>query len=199
MKRFLQMLAAAVGLAGAGTLLLVDWNTGATVSAPPGAFELLNRESCNVGACAAGACTQANNLLADAGSSCTTRLITCDVRVGAQARAWAADAGVSLGAKRYQRLRFIGLRCPGADGGFAMGIPMGDDGLPQFMQVAQQTPLCTRAPVAGGTGCQRSERDGGFRFFGSGNVFPAAESNGDPSCEPVGCSVLFGDDADRDL
>ncbi|MBK7865210.1 MAG: hypothetical protein IPJ65_42755 [Archangiaceae bacterium] len=199
MKRRLLALAAALSAAGAGSLLLVNRDTGEPVTAPPGAFEILNRSACSVAACNANLCNQAENVLADAGSTCTTRLVTCDVRVGAQARAWATANGLTLGPQRYQRLRFVGLRCPGADGGSSFGVPMGDDGLPQFASLAQQTPLCVRAPVAGGTSCQRSERDGGFRFFGSGNVFPATESNGDPSCKPVGCSVLFGDDADRDL
>lgn len=200
MRQRLLALAALVASAGAGTLVFVNWDTGDRVRPRHGAFEILEDADCTPSACGVAACTQANNILTDAGSSCTTRLITCDnVRVGPAARQWAADNGLTLSASKYQTLRFIGLRCPGTDGGFAFGIPMNDAGLPQFMSVSQQTPKCVRAPLAGGTGCQRSQRDGGFRYFGAGNVFPAAESNGHASCEPVGCRVLFGDNPDTDL
>lgn len=191
-------LASAVAAAGAGSLVLVNWDTAQPISAPPGAFELLDRSKCTVAACGANLCLQANDVLADAGSACTSRLVTCDVRIGQQARDWAADAGLVLGPQRYQRLRFVGLRCAGADGGFSFGVPMDDTGMPQFASVAQQTPLCVRAPLDGGhLGCRRDEHDGGSRDFGRGNVFPAVDGVG--TCEPVQCSVMYGDDPEVDL
>lgn len=191
-------LAAVVSAAGAGSIIFANWDTGLPVQAPPGAFEILNKSTCTQAACGALLCLQANDVLADAGSSCTTRLGTCDFRVGQQARDWAADAGLTLGPQRYQRLRLVGLRCAGADGGFSFGIPMDDTGFPQFASVAQQTPLCVRAPLDGGGNCNRDEHDGGSRFFGKGNVFPAGDAIGS-SCEPVNCTVMYGDNADVDL
>jgi hypothetical protein len=199
-KARLLALAALVAAAGAGTLVLVDWDTAQPVKAPPGAFEILDRTSCTVAACGAQLCAQADNVLVDAGSACSTRLVTCDVRVGQQARDWAADAGLTLGAKRYQRLRFVGLRCPGADGGSSFGVPMDSTGMPQFASVTTQAPRCARAPLDGGLDCLRTGAavDGGARFFGTGNVFLAGEASG-TQCEAVQCGVVFGDDADLDL
>jgi hypothetical protein len=200
MRQRLLAIAAAALSAGAGAVLFINWDTGQVARQPQGAFEFLDRTQCQLGvACNAALCVDANNVWADAGSNCTARFASCTVRVGAQARAWAADAGLTLGPQRYQKLRFVGALCPAQGGGQNFTIPMGDDGLPQFVSVVQQTPDCVRAPVAGGTSCQRSEGDGGFRYFGAGNVFPAAQSNGDPSCQPVGCSVFFGDNPDTDL
>lgn len=196
MRARLLALAAAVSAAGAGSLLLVDWDTGQPVTYPPGGFEVLDRSDCTPSVCGLAACDRANDVLADAGDPCRARLVTCDVRIGATARAWLSDAGLALGPKPYQRVQFIGLRCPAVDGGFAFGVPMDDHGLPQFMRATAVTPRCVRATAAG---CQRSERDGGFRFFGLGNVFPASESNGHASCEAVGCSVFFGDDPSEAL
>lgn len=200
MRQRLLALAVAVIGAGAGTVLLVDWDTGQVVDARPGAFEFLDRSACSQSACGASLCVQANDVLADAGSACTTRFGTCDFRVGARARAWAADAGLTLGPSRYQRLRLVGLRCPAVDGGFAFGVPMDDAGMPQFASVTQLTPLCVRAPLDGGTDCKKlgAEVDGGARFIGTGNVFPAAAAAG-AQCEPVACSVFFGDDPSVDL
>lgn len=198
MKSRLLALAALLSSAVAGTLLLVNWDTGQMVQAPQGAFEIINRSSCTVAACGANLCLQANDVLADAGSSCTSRLVTCDVRVGQQARDWATDAGLALGAQRYQRLRFVGLRCPGVDGGFSFGVPMDDTGMPQFASIAQQPALCVRAPVDGSGTCTRDQHDGGSRYFGAGNVFPAGDAVG-PDCQAVECAVMFGDNPDTDL
>jgi hypothetical protein len=185
MRARLLALAALVAAAGAGTLLLVDWDTAQPVKAPPGAFEFIDRSTCAVAACGAQLCIQADNVLVDAGSACTTRLVTCDVRVGQQARDWAADAGLTLGAKRYQRIRFVGLRCPGADGGSSFSV-------------TTQTPRCVRAPLDGGLDCLRTPPGGAPTFFGTGNVFAAGEASG-TQCEPVSCAVVFGDNPDTDL
>lgn len=195
MKQKLLALAALVSAAGAGSLLLADWDTGQPVAPPPGGFEVLDRDSCTVSACGILGCLNANNVLADAGSPCVTRLADCDVRIGAKARAWLSDAGLSLGPKPYQRVRFVGLRCP-VDGGFSYGVPMNDEGLPQFSSASAVTPRCVRAP-AGNSTCLRAETDGGARYFGEGNVFPVAEARGS-GCEACGCVVMSGD-SDGDL
>lgn len=64
---------------------------------------------------------------------------------------------------------------------------------------------CVQAPLDGGGNCLGRWEDPfhgrrlGWRYNGAGNAFPARDSNGDPSCEPVGCAVLFGDNPDVDL
>jgi hypothetical protein len=198
------LLAIAVSGAVAGTVLLIQASTGQQVQAPPGTFEVIDRSSCTQNACGAPLCVTANNIMADAGLSCTAQLITCDMRVGQQARDWAAANSLTLGPQRYQRLRIVGARCA-VDGGFAWGIPLDDNGLPQFVSVAQVTPLCVRAPLDGGTDCLRAGFSGidgttptAPAFFGTGNVFPASLSSG-TQCEPVACSVMFGDNPDVSL
>lgn len=196
MRQRLLALAALVSAAGAGTLVLADWDTGLPVNVPPGGFEVLDRSDCTPAVCGLNACDNANNVLADAGDPCRTRLVACDVRIGGKARAWLSDAGLTLGPKPYQRIQFIGLRCPAADGGFAFGVPMDDNGLPQFVRAVAQTPRCVRAPV-GNTTCLRAETDGGSRFFGEMNVFPSGEARG-AGCEACGCVHMAGD-SDEDL
>lgn len=68
----------------------------------------------------------------------------------------------------------------------------------RYVRVASQAPDCVRAPVAGGTTCQRAELDGGQRYFGAGNVFPAGEARG-TGCEPVACTTIAGDDPNTTL
>lgn len=200
MRALLLALAAFLKLQGAGSLSFVDWTTTQQVEPPRNALTFTNKENCTVAVCNDTLCVQANNVLADAGQpTSTTRLITCPIRVGQGLRNWAADAGITVGPAKYQTLRFVGLRARGWDGGFAMGIPMDDNGLPQFSSLTATTLPCVRAPVSGGTGCKRSTRDGGFAYFGAGNVFPSSESNGHASCEPVNCSVMYGDNPDTDL
>lgn len=190
MKQRLVMLATLLSAAGAGTFLFVDWDTGAIVQPRQGGFELLACSAPTV--CNAQGCIQAQNLLDDGGfPGCDPRLFECEVRLGQAARNWALDAGVTLSSKPYQTLRFVGLRCPAIDGGFARGIPMDDLGLPQFKSLTAGVPGCARAPV-GNTTCERALQGGGQRFFGEGNVFPAGEARG-TGCEPVNCKVMFGD------
>lgn len=199
MKQRLLALAAVVAAAGAGTLVFVNWDTGLPDTPMPGAFDAFQTADCTPSACAANLCTQADNVLADAGSACRSRLVTCDnVRVGQRMRDWAADAGLTLGPQRYQTLRFVGMRCPGVDGGFSFGIPLDDTGLPQFSSATQMTPPCVRAPLDGGTDCRLVLPDAGLMFYGTGNVFPAAQSSG-TQCEAVSCRVVFGDDPDTSL
>lgn len=51
---------------------------------------------------------------------------------------------------------------------------------------------CVRAPIDGGTDCQRVGAliDGGAAYFGAGNVFPAQQAAGD-QCEPAPCRGTF--------
>ena len=53
---------------------------------------------------------------------------------------------------------------------------------------------CVAAPADGGTLCQRSERDGGYRYFGAGNRMERGESNGHASCVDVPCVVHAGEE-----
>jgi hypothetical protein len=193
-------LAATLAAAGAGIYRYTTSTQALDQQWPPGAFEIFDRDSCSVATCNAPLCQQADAVLADAGSSCSSRLVTCDARIGQSARDWLADAGLpALGPSRYQRIRFVGLRCAAIDGGSAFAVPMDDNGLPQFMSAAQVTPLCVRAPVDGGTACLRDRGDGdGGKFFGAGNVFPAGQAAG-ANCDQVNCTVVYGDDPDKDL
>lgn len=194
-------LAAAVGALGAGGALFWNRDT-STVDKTiedVGAWEQIDKSSCSTAACNTAQCTAAKNVLTDAGSSCTPRLVSCDFRVSPRMRACFADAGTPLSAKRYQRLQVVALRCPGRDGGFAFGTPFDANQCPIFA-AAVDTPLCVRAPLDGGPNCLRlgAALDGGARFFGTGNVFPASQSSGS-QCEPVGCSVMYGDNPETDL
>lgn len=200
MRARLLALAALVSSLVAGTVIFVNWNTGevnGTIDSF-GALELVDRSQCTMAACGAAQCTQANAILADAGSSCLTRLVECPFRIGPRIRAIGADAGVTFGPQKYQRVRLIALRCPAAGGGFSFGVPTDDNGWPIYAVTPGVTPACVRAPVAGGVTCTRAELDGGQRYFGAGNVFPAAEARG-TGCQPVECTVMAGDDPDVDL
>lgn len=200
MKQKLLALAAVLSAFGAGTVVFMNWENGTVerVIADTGSWQAVDRSSCATSACNAPACTVAQNHLTDAGSPCVPRFIDCDFRITQHMRDLAAIAGDTLGAQTYQRLRVIALRCPAAGGGFSFGVPFSDAGWPVFASVLQQTPLCVRARVNGTGTCTRDEHDGGSRYFGAGNVFPAADAVG-PDCEPVGCSVFFGDNPDVSL
>lgn len=199
MKQRLLALAATVAALGAGTVVFLNWESGALEAqlADVGNWEAIDRDSCSMRACNASSCVQAQNVLADAGSACLTRFVACDFRVGPALRNRAADAGVTLGPKKYQRIELIALRCPAIDGGFSFGVPMDDSGWPIYAVTPNVTPRCVRAP-AGNSTCLRALSDGGTRFFGELNVFPAAEARG-TGCEPCGCTVMFGDDPAVDL
>lgn len=64
----------------------------------------------------------------------------------------------------------------------------------------QPSKPCVRAPLDGGTDCLRDDGLGlgPRRFFGTGNVFPAAQAAGS-NCEPVECTVTYGDNPDTSL
>ncbi len=199
MKQKLIALALAVGALGAGGALFFNWES-ATVSnviEDVGNWEQVDRSSCTSAACNTTQCQVAKDHLLDAGSACVPRLVDCDFRVSNRMRACLSDAGVTLNAKKYQRLELVALRCPGKDGGLAFGTPFDDAGCPVYASLAV-TPLCVRAPLDGGLTCRRDEHDGGSRFFGTGNVFPATEAAGS-NCEAVSCRVFYGDDANTSL
>lgn len=198
MHQRLLALAALVAAGGAGVVYFVNFEDAKAERAlvDVGSWEILDRDSCSISTCNTAQCVAAQNILTDAGSQCAPRFVDCDFRIGQRVRNLAADAGVSLSPKKYQRIRLVGLRCP-VDGGFAYGVPMTDAGWPVYA-TSTQTPRCVRAPLDGGTTCRRRFPDGGTRFFGTGNVFPSSEAAGS-NCEPCGCSVFFGDRPDSDL
>jgi hypothetical protein len=50
---------------------------------------------------------------------------------------------------------------------------------------------CFRAPLDGGTDCQRYDPfQHGMRYIGAGNVFPA-DAGGGSQCEPCECVTTF--------
>lgn len=199
MKQKLLALALALSALGAGVIVFARWESGSIdpTLESAGSLEVVLKSNCTTSACSTTDCIQAQNVLTDAGSACVPRVADCDFRVGPRLRALATDAGVTLGPKKYQRLRMIALRCPGSDGGFVFGVPTNDAGWPVYSAV-QTAPTCVRAPLDGGSGCRKVLPDGGSVFFGTGNVFPAARSTG-TQCEQVACSVIFGDNPDTDL
>lgn len=206
MKQRLLALAAVLSALGGGTVVFLNWNDAKVdpTLESAGVWQVVDKSKCNVRACNAQACTDATNVLQDAGSSCVPRFADCDVRVSPYVRQVAQTNGLTLGPQKYQRVTFVALRCPGSDGGFAFGVPVDDGGWPVYAVATGQTPLCVRAPLDGGNTCLRRLSDGGTTFFGAGNVFNATESAGS-NCEPVaaGCSaaggIVFGDDPAVDL
>lgn len=201
MKARLLALAAALSVLAAGTVTFLNWNTATSLDSLTGGvglLETIDRSKCSVAACNAPTCVGAQAILNDAGTPCTVGFVDCSVRVGAPARAMAADAGFIFGPASYQRVRLIGMRCA-VDGGFAYTVPVTDAGWPIFA-VTTAAPLCVRAPLDGGSACLRAGAavDGGARFFGTGNVFPAAQAAGS-HCDQVECGVVFGDDPNTSL
>jgi hypothetical protein len=70
---------------------------------------------------------------------------------------------------------------------------------PRNVTLSVDAPDCVRAPLDGGLTCLRDLGDGdGGKYFGRGNVFPVSQAAGS-NCEPVGCSVFYGDDPDVTL
>lgn len=201
-KGQLLAVAAAISALAAGTVVFLTQNSADSsidgTTAAPTMFQLVDRSTCSVAACNSTQCTQAKNVLNDAGSPCTVGFADCSARVGPVARNIAADAGLVFGPALYQRVRFVGMRCPVA-GGFTYAIPVDDAGWPVFA-LQTTTPLCVRAPLDGGTNCLRQGLlpDGGAGFFGTGNVFPSALSAGS-NCDQVECTVVYGDDPDQSL
>lgn len=198
-----QLLGAATLLVGlaAGSVVYFSGSSATTdldsLTGGLGLLDLVDRSQCSVAVCNAPACTAAKNILQDAGSPCTVGFVDCSVRVGPVARAISADAGLVLSSALYQPLRLVGMRCP-VDGGFTYGVPVDDAGWPLFA-LSLRVPGCVRAPLDGGTNCLRDLHDGdGGRWFGTGNVFSAANAAGS-NCDQVECTVIYGDDPDQTL
>lgn len=152
--------------------------------------------------------------LVDAGlADCPRRHLICDVRVSDEGRNVLSDAGITV-TKRYVPMRVRGRLCdaPGQTPDKVLVLPVPPEGrddlralhinpdacepvaadgrdLPAFEVAASR---CVAAP-ASGTGCRRSEGDGGFRYFGAFNRMLRAESNGHASCIDVPCTVLAGE------
>lgn len=145
--------------------------------------------------------------LADAGvASCPVRLVTCNWRIDDDGAAVLLDAGLSV-PRGYRTLAARVRVCLGEDGGRDVILPP----LPQRAGAlaALASPdldsctvdadpggalwraapsRCVAAPADGGQLCRRTERDGGFRYFGAGNRMERSESNGHATCEDVPCA-----------
>lgn len=179
--------------AGAGTIIAFNWESAPQVEAVFGAdWDFVDRDSCELSPCNAAACVAAQNFIDDAGFPCNVKFAACSVRVNARLRAAALANGISMSAAKYQHLK-LGVEICTVDGGRTFGLALDDAGWPLLGTVATSTPPCARAPLDGGTDCRRSEGDGGSRFYGTGNVFPAGLAVG-AQCDAVECSVFFGDD-----
>jgi hypothetical protein len=197
MKQRLLAIVAALASAGigAGALVFVRWNAPHTIEhvvLNVQGWDLMDADSCTVRACNTAACTTAQNHLNDAGTGCVTQLAACDWRITDRMRAAAAESGVTLGPKKYQRLEIGVLRCPASDGGVHRTAPLTDAGWPIVSDVVAVPPRCVRAPLDGGLGCVRRLDDGGTRYFGAGNVMPADAGVG-AACEACGCRIFYGD------
>jgi len=166
---------------------------------------------------------------AGVGVACNPRIIVCHERVNPRLRNRLADAGYPTN-RKYARVARQAQLCSNPDGGVSELIVPGFEYLSNANDEAQLpspsrcsisacaaiTGFCgtgpksvalapgasgwVRAPLDGGQACKRSEYDGGFRWFGRGNVFPSSESNGSARCEEVtGGTIIYGDDPLADL
>ena len=192
MRARLLALAAFLSAAAVSTVAFLNWNTGEreTLAGAFGAFEVVDRSFCTSAPCGAQACDQAHDVLADAGSSCTLRLVECPVRLGARARAQAADAGVAFSDAGYQQVRFVAMRCP-VDGGFTVGVPVNDAGWPVYSVSAINSP-CAWKPTAGAD-CSRVAEDGGLSDPGARNTMQAGRWVG-AGCARTACVVVAGEE-----
>lgn len=148
--------------------------------------------------------------LADAGvGTCPVRLVTCNWRVDADGASVLEDAGISVG----RGYRTLGARVRVCTNGIrdvvfpplpqragalaALAVPDLDsctvDPDPGGALWRAAPSACVAAPLDGGRLCRRTERDGGFRWFGAGNRMLRGESNGHATCEDVPCVVFAGD------
>lgn len=195
MKAHLLALAAFLAAAGAG-VYFVNFTDG-TVSRFSGSFgglEVVDKKQCVVTACNAAQCVAANNILADAGSSDTTRFVECPVRLGPRGRALAADAGVTLslrpdgGPALYQQVKLVALRHVRPDGGLSFGIPVDDAGWPVYT-VSTSPHSCAWRPLGVAAAlCKRT--DGGDP--GAENTLKAGEFAG-AGCLLKPCFEMAGD------
>lgn len=64
--------------------------------------------------------------------------------------------------------------------------------------VLSEVAPCVRRPAGAlANACRRRTEDGGARDFGGLNRFPVSEAIG-TGCQPVACSVVFGEDSNND-
>ncbi len=144
MKSKLIAMAVLVASFGAGRVVFVNWDSGqvdATLPDSFGALEAYDKSLCTADPCASPAvavnCEAARRHLDDAGyTNAILREIECTFRIGQRAKDMAADAGFALsvgsdgGVAKYQQIRFVAMRRPGIDGGFAYAIATKDNGWP---------------------------------------------------------------------
>ncbi len=151
MKQRLIAIAIFLGAAGGGTFWFLNWNTGledTTIPDSIGGLEVYDKSRCDVSPCTTPACVVARGHLDDAGyTDALLKLVECPFRIGARARALAADAGFSMPAGNYVQLQLVAMRRPAIDGGFAFGIATKDNGWPMDA-VATGTFPCAWKPTA---------------------------------------------------
>jgi hypothetical protein len=160
---------------------------------------------------------------------CNPRILVCHERLNPVLRNRLLDAGYAPGPKQYARIARQAHRCLNPDGGAAELIVPGFErfsvdadnnqipapdrcvdvacaaiagfcgGGPKNVALAPGPSGWVRAPLDGGTDCLRDADGDGGRWFGTGNVFPSAQSVGG-NCEAVsGGTVIAGDDPDVEL
>lgn len=188
MKARLVAIAAALIAGGVG-IFFYAYNDAAQAefAGGAGALEIIDRSQCSMSNCNAAACNQAQNILNDAGSgSCSLKMVECPVRLGARARALAADAGVSFGPGRYQQVRFVAMKCPSQDGGNAFGVAVDDAGWPVFATSSVAFPCAWKARDGGV--CTRV--DGGNPGFE--NTMQPGQFAG-AGCQLKACVEIAGD------
>lgn len=98
-----------------------------------------------------------------------------------------AERGAS-GRARMGESKVVEL--PDAGVGYAYPVDL-DDGGTEY-RVTDAAPCVRRPEGAPVASCLRREPDGGARDFGDLNRFPASEAVG-AGCEPVACSIVFGE------
>ncbi len=148
---------AALLLAMGGGVVFINWDASPVeITQLPESFgniEVIDRSLCTVSACNSAACVTALAMLADGGvTDATMRFVECPIRLGARARAFAADAGVIFPAGTYQQIRLIAMRRNGA-----IGIAVDANGWPVYAVASINSP-CAWKPNAGAA-CTRV--DGG--------------------------------------
>jgi hypothetical protein len=174
-----------------------------------------------------GTVSQQAAFLADAGYTAPTHVATCPVRVSPECVVAANDAGHQV--RTNDRLRFpVAIRVL-SDGGRDVQMPPMNLGIvarcievtnwadcaldtPATYPVVaallgQQLPFsavgvvkkCVRPKFDAGLTCLRRDADGGAYSFGDRNVMQRTDAVDPLQCEPVECSIVYGDDPESDL
>lgn len=129
-------------------------------------------------------------------SSDKSRIVTVAaaalVATGAVVALVAGDLGPTQHPNARERLHESKVvELPDAGVGYAYPVDLDDGGTSyRAMDVAPCVRRPEGAPVAS---CLRRAEDGEVRDFGALNRFPASEAVG-AGCEPVACSIVFGED-----